>query len=165
MIAKRRAKIDDPDRESLPNAPDSDPREVLDYLRKYSGSWIPRWVLQADVCDALTLNNWLWWEDRRRELSRVGREGQVEAVGANMFYLDRINQAKPGVYETKLEFTRLFNGACTRLGDKELNAAANSFVDQIKTNGVLKGAYETWMKQPPLDPFPDSVEGVPFVAS
>lgn len=91
--------------------------------------------------------------------------GQVEAVGANMFYLDRINQAKPGVYETKLEFTRLFNGACTRLGDKELNAAANSFVDQIKINGVLKGAYETWMKQPPPDPFPDSVEGVPFVAS
>jgi hypothetical protein len=76
MIAKRRAKIDDPDRESLPNAPDSDPREVLDYLRKHSGSWIPRWVLQADVCDALTLNNWLWWEDRRRELHflKAGRD-------------------------------------------------------------------------------------------
>jgi hypothetical protein len=28
------------------------------------------------VCDALTLNNWLWWEDRRRELHflRAGRE-------------------------------------------------------------------------------------------
>src|ERR1700761_862595 len=76
MIAKRRVKIDDPDRESLPNAPDSDPREVLDYLRKYSGSQIPRWVLQADVCDALTLNNWLWWEDRRRELHflKAGRD-------------------------------------------------------------------------------------------
>ena len=29
---------------------------------------IPRWVLQAEVSDALTLNNWLWWADRRREL-------------------------------------------------------------------------------------------------
>lgn len=68
IIAKRRLKVDDPSRHHLPDAPDSDPREVLDYLQKYSGPTIPRWVLQADVCDALTLNNWLWWEDRRREL-------------------------------------------------------------------------------------------------
>jgi hypothetical protein len=76
MIAKRRAKIDDPDRELLPDSVDSDPREVLDYLRRYSGPSIPRWVLQADVCDALTLNNWLWWEDRRRELHflKAGRD-------------------------------------------------------------------------------------------
>lgn len=60
----------------LPDSADSDPREVLDYLRKYSGIDIPRWVLQADVCDALTLNNWLWWEDRRRELHflKAGRD-------------------------------------------------------------------------------------------
>jgi hypothetical protein len=60
----------------LPDSPDSDPREVLDYLQKYSGPAIPLWVLQADVCDALTLNNWLWWEDRRRELHflKAGRD-------------------------------------------------------------------------------------------
>lgn len=68
MIAKRRSKIDDRHRDLLPDSTDSDPREILDYLRKYSGPEIPLWVLQADVCDALTLNNWLWWEDRRREL-------------------------------------------------------------------------------------------------
>src|SRR6478609_10600535 len=68
MIAKRRSRIDDRHRDLLPDATDSDPREILDYLRKYSGPEIPLWVLQADVCDALTLNNWLWWEDRRREL-------------------------------------------------------------------------------------------------
>lgn len=67
-IARRRAKVDDRHREKLPDSPASDPREILDYLCKYSGPEIPRWVLQADVCDALTLNNWLWWEDRRREL-------------------------------------------------------------------------------------------------
>jgi len=68
MIAKRRSRIDDRHRDLLPDATDSDPREILDYLRKYSGPEVPLWVLQADVCDALTLNNWLWWEDRRREL-------------------------------------------------------------------------------------------------
>lgn len=68
MIAKRRAQIDDPHREALPEAPDSDPREVVDYLRDHSRAGLPTWVLQADVCDALTINNWLWWEDRRREL-------------------------------------------------------------------------------------------------
>jgi hypothetical protein len=75
-IARRRTKVDDRDRERLPDSPDSDPREVLDYLRKYSGPAIPLWVLQADVCDALTLNNWLWWEDRRRELHflKAGRD-------------------------------------------------------------------------------------------
>ena len=52
----------------LPDSEDSDPREVLDYLRKFSGPDIPLWVLQAEVSDALTLNSWLWWEDRRREL-------------------------------------------------------------------------------------------------
>ena len=74
-IARRRAKVDDRHREKLPDAPDSDPREVLDYLRQYSGPAIPLWVLQADVCDALTLNNWLWWEDRRR-----GRQAEAAAL-------------------------------------------------------------------------------------
>ena len=75
-IARRRAKVDDRYRERLPDSPDADPREVLDYLQKYSGPGIPRWILQADVCDALTLNNWLWWEDRRRELHflKAGRD-------------------------------------------------------------------------------------------
>lgn len=75
-IARRRAKVDDRHREMLPDSGDSDPREVLDYLRKYSGADIPRWVLQADVCDGLTLNNSLWWEDRRRELYflKAGRD-------------------------------------------------------------------------------------------
>jgi hypothetical protein len=68
MIAKRRADIDDPRREALPDSPDSDPREVVDYVRAHTGRNIPVWVQQADFCDALTINNWIWWEDRRREL-------------------------------------------------------------------------------------------------
>jgi hypothetical protein len=79
MIASRRAKVEDCNRDRLPDSSAADPRDVLDYLRQYSGFDIPRWVLQADVTDALTLNNWLWWEDRRRELHflKAGRERNV----------------------------------------------------------------------------------------
>ncbi len=89
--------------------------------------------------------------------------GQVQAVGANMFYVDRLNQAKPGTFENKLEFSRLYNGACTRLGEKEINAAANAFIDKIRSNGELKAVYNKWIK---LDPptFPESLEGIPFTA-
>ena len=34
MIARRRAKVDDRHRDLLSDSEDSDPREVLDYLRK-----------------------------------------------------------------------------------------------------------------------------------
>ncbi len=90
--------------------------------------------------------------------------GQVEAVGANMFYLDRLNASKPGVFENKLEFTRLYNGACSRLGDKAMNAALNGFIDQARTDGTLAAAYRTWMKLD-VPSFPDSVEGVPFTVA
>lgn len=90
--------------------------------------------------------------------------GQVQAVGGNMFYVQRLNQTKPDAFEDKLEFTRLYNGACTRLGEKEINAAVNAFIDKIRSNGDLAKIYATWMKVP-MPTFPDSVEGVPFVAA
>jgi polar amino acid transport system substrate-binding protein len=90
--------------------------------------------------------------------------GQVQAVGGNMFYVQRLNQAKPDTYEDKLEFTRLYNGACTRLGEKEMNTAVNAFIDKIKANGELAKAYQKWMKLAPPT-FPESVEGVPFVVN
>jgi polar amino acid transport system substrate-binding protein len=90
--------------------------------------------------------------------------GQAQAAGGNMFYIDRFNEAKPGVYENKLEFTRIYNGACTRLGEKEINASINVFIDQIKSNGELAKIHQKWMKLPLPSSFPDSVEGVPFVA-
>src|ERR1700682_3662694 len=88
--------------------------------------------------------------------------GQVQAVGGNMFYVQRLNQAKPDTFEDKLEFGRLYNGACTRLGEKEINAATNAFIDKIRANGDLAKAYAKWMKVP-LPTFPNSVEGGPFV--
>jgi polar amino acid transport system substrate-binding protein len=91
--------------------------------------------------------------------------GQAQAAGGNMFYIDRLNAAKPGVYENKLEFTRIYNGACTRLGEKEINASVNAFIDQIKGNGELAKIHEKWMKAPLPSSFPETMEGVSFVAS
>jgi polar amino acid transport system substrate-binding protein len=90
--------------------------------------------------------------------------GQVQAVGGNMFYVQRLNQGKPDTFENKLEFTRIYNGACTRLGEKEINATVNAFIDKIRANGELAKAYQQWMKLTPPD-FPATVEGVPFAAS
>jgi polar amino acid transport system substrate-binding protein len=89
--------------------------------------------------------------------------GQVQALGGNMFYIDRLNAAKPGVFENKLEFTRLHNGACSRLGEKEMNAALNAFIDKIIANGEHAKVYAKWMKVP-VPKFADAVEGVPFVS-
>jgi len=90
--------------------------------------------------------------------------GQVQALGGNIFYLQRIEQARPGEFENKLEFQNIYNGACTRLGEKELNATINAFIDKIKANGDLAKVYAKWMKIP-VPQFPDSIEGIPFNAT
>jgi polar amino acid transport system substrate-binding protein len=90
--------------------------------------------------------------------------GQVDAVGGNMFYLQRLDAQKPGMFEDKLEFTRLYNGACGRLGDKEMNTALNTFIDQMIAKGDLTAPYQKWMKMAPPT-FPAAVEGVPFTVA
>jgi len=89
--------------------------------------------------------------------------GQVQTLGGNIFYMDRVEKAKPGEYENKLEFQKLYNGACTRLGEKEINASLNAFIDKIKANGELKTIYDKWMKVP-VPTFPESLEGISFTA-
>jgi polar amino acid transport system substrate-binding protein len=90
--------------------------------------------------------------------------GQVSAVGGNMFYKEKLNEAKPGAYEDKLEFQRIYNGVCTRLGEKEINASINAFIDGIIADGQLEKPYKKWMKTD-VPKFPNSVEGVPFNVS
>lgn len=90
--------------------------------------------------------------------------GQVQAVGGNLFYVKRLNEQRPGMFENKLEFTRLFNGACSRLGDKETNAALNAFIDKITANGELAKIHTKWTGSADLK-FPASIEGIPFVAA
>lgn len=90
--------------------------------------------------------------------------GQTEALGGNIFYMDRVEKAVPGKFENKLEFQKLYNGAGTRLGEKEINVALNSFIDKIKANGELKKIYDKWMKVP-VPEFPATLEGIPFTAN
>ena len=90
--------------------------------------------------------------------------GQVQGLGGNMFYIDRLNEAKPGFWENKVEFQRIYNGACTRLGEKEINASINTFLDQIKANGELAKAHEKWLKLP-LPEMPATIDGVSFAIS
>jgi polar amino acid transport system substrate-binding protein len=90
--------------------------------------------------------------------------GQTEALGGNIFYMDRVEKAVPGKFENKLEFQKLYNGAGTRLGEKEINVALNTFIDKIRANGELKKIYDKWMKVP-VPEFPTSLEGIPFTAN
>lgn len=77
MVTKRRRKVDDPHLDELPAVDNHiDSRTVLDfldYLRKYPAR-TPGYR-HADITAALQLTVWLWWEDRRRELSwlKAGR--------------------------------------------------------------------------------------------
>ena len=90
--------------------------------------------------------------------------GQADALGGNIFYLDRVEKALPGKFENKLEFQKLYNGACTRLGEKEINTALNDFIDKIKANGELKKIYDKWMKVP-VPEFPATLENIPFAVN
>lgn len=90
--------------------------------------------------------------------------GQVDAVGANQFYLARVEELRPGVYENKFPIKTNYNGAGTILGDKAWNETVNKFLDQINSNGKLAELYRKWMK---LDPpaWPASLEGIPFAVN
>ena len=87
--------------------------------------------------------------------------GQAQAIGGNIFYIRRLEDAKPGVFEQKLTFTSIYNGACTRLGEREINAAINTFLDKIKASGELTKITQKWMnaEQPPM---PEKLDNIPF---
>lgn len=87
--------------------------------------------------------------------------GQVEAVGGNMFYGDRLNKAAEGKYESKFELTTMYNGAGTRPGEKDWNETVNAFLDKIKSDGQLAKIYDKWMKRE-VPAFPDSLPDIPF---
>jgi len=89
--------------------------------------------------------------------------GQVEVVGGNQFYGDRLNAASAGKYEAKFDLVTLYNGAGTRPGEKDWNESINSFIDKIKADGELAKIYAKWMKRD-VPSFPDSLPDIPFAA-
>ncbi|MCX8998173.1 transporter substrate-binding domain-containing protein [Rhizobiaceae bacterium BDR2-2] len=88
--------------------------------------------------------------------------GQVDAIGGNTTYKINLDRAAPGNdYEQKLVFNEQWQGICTKLGDAELNAWLNDFIDKIRADGRLAAINEKWLGVP-LPEFPEAVEGVPF---
>jgi polar amino acid transport system substrate-binding protein len=89
--------------------------------------------------------------------------GQVQALGANLFYVSRLNEQKHGVFEKKFVLAALYQGAASRLGDKTWNAYLNAFVEKNKNNGALAAIYKKWTGLE-MSELPKSIEGVPFTA-
>lgn len=87
--------------------------------------------------------------------------GQVQALGANLFYVSRLNEQKPGVFEKKFVLAALYQGAASRLGDKAWNAYLNAFVEKNKANGALAAIYNKWTGLE-MSELPKAIEGVPF---
>lgn len=87
--------------------------------------------------------------------------GQVDAVGGNQFYGDRLNATAAGKYEAKFDLVTLYNGAGTRPGEKDWNESINAFIEKIKADGELAKIYTKWMKRE-VPKFPDSLPNIPF---
>ncbi|NKK72799.1 transporter substrate-binding domain-containing protein [Rhizobium leguminosarum bv. viciae] len=87
--------------------------------------------------------------------------GQVEAIGANQFYSDRLSTIQPGVYENKFSIGSTWYGAATRPGEKDWNEAFNSFIFKFRTTKEFADIYKTWVKSD-VPRFPNDVDGVSF---
>lgn len=87
--------------------------------------------------------------------------GQVEVVGGNQFYLQRLETARPGVYENTIPLLALYNGVGSRLGEADWNAALNDFLATFLKTPEYAAIYQKWMH---LDPpaFPESLPNIPF---
>lgn len=90
--------------------------------------------------------------------------GQVNAVGANQFYLQRLETARPGVYESKINLIALYNGAGTRMGEADWNQSINAFLTEFIASDEYKAIYDKWMHLPPPS-FPASMEGIPYTVT
>ena len=87
--------------------------------------------------------------------------GQVQAVGGNQIYIQRLEAAKPGVYENKMKLNVLYNGAGSRLGEKDWNEALNSFIDTYTKSDAYKDVYQQRMMLTPPE-MPASMDGIPY---
>ena len=90
--------------------------------------------------------------------------GQVDAVGGNQIYIQRLEEARPGVYENKMPLTVLYNGAGSRLGEADWNEALNGFLDADMASDADKAAYDKWMKLAPPD-FPAQMDAIPYTVT
>lgn len=90
--------------------------------------------------------------------------GQVEAVGSNQFYIQRLEAARPGEFENKFPIGALYQGIASRLGESDWNAAANEFLDSFTASDGFDAAYAEWL-QVPVPQLPDAIDGVSFTVA
>ena len=87
--------------------------------------------------------------------------GQVDAIGTTQFAIGRIEETSPGKFEEKIVLATNYKGVGTILGDKEINATVNAFLEGLKADGTIEKLYQKWfgLGQPK---FEAPVEGVSF---
>lgn len=90
--------------------------------------------------------------------------GQVDAVGANQFYIQRLETARPGEFENKFPIGALYQGIGTRLGEADWNNAVNTFLDDHLSSDEFKAAYSEWL-QIDVPDLPESIDGVSFTVA
>jgi polar amino acid transport system substrate-binding protein len=87
--------------------------------------------------------------------------GQVQAVGGNLFYVGRLNESQPGMFENKFVLKALYQGAATRLGDKAWNAYLNSVIEKARSSGALAQIFKKWTGSE-MGELPKSIPEIPF---
>jgi polar amino acid transport system substrate-binding protein len=87
--------------------------------------------------------------------------GQVQAVGGNLFYVNRLNESQPGAFENKFVLKALYQGAATRLGDKTWNAYLNTVIEKARTSGALAQIFKKWTGTE-MTELPKSIPEIPF---
>lgn len=90
--------------------------------------------------------------------------GQVDAVGANQFYVQRIEPQAPGQFENKFNLGALYNGAGSRLGEADWNTELNTFLTEFMQTPEYAEIYTRWLGVE-VPEFPAEMEGVPFTVS
>lgn len=90
--------------------------------------------------------------------------GQVQALGSNQFYIQRLERASAGTYENKFPIGQLFQGVATRLGERDWNEAVNEFLDGYIGSDAYNAAYAEWLQVPTTE-MPEAIEGVSFTVS
>ena len=122
---------------------------------------VPRASAQDNALTAAVPNAEIMRFDDDAATIQALLSGQVDAVGGNQIYIQRLEAAKPGVYENKMPLTALYNGAGSRLGEADWNEALNSFLEAHMTSDAYKATYDKWMQLTPPE-FPAQIDGIPY---
>lgn len=122
---------------------------------------VPKGSSQENIIPEMAPNaNMLSFDDDSANIQAL-LSGQVDAIAANQFAIGRIEAIRPGEFEVKLILATNYKGVGTVLGDSEINATVNAFLESVKADGSMDTLYQKWfgLGQPG---FEAPVEGVSF---